>query len=45
MTITAGMAMTIAGAAGILACLIGLTVTAVVFPKQRKQLLEKIETE
>lgn len=45
MTVTGGMIMTIAAAAGILACLIGLIVTAFVFPRQRKRLLEKIETE
>ena len=42
--ITPGLIMTAAGAAGIAGCLIGLLVTAVVFPKQRKKLLRAIET-
>lgn len=43
--ITPGIIMTIIGAAGIIGCLIGLIVTATVFPKQRKKLLQTIETE
>lgn len=43
--ITPGIIMTAAGAAGIVCCLIGLLVTAVVFPGQRKKLLRTIETE
>lgn len=43
--ITSGIIMTGLGAAGIIGCVIGLIVTAVVFPKQRKKLLQTIETE
>ena len=40
-----GIIMTGTGAVGIVGCLIGLIVTAVVFPKQRKRLLQNIEAE
>ncbi|HIV54149.1 MAG TPA: hypothetical protein H9748_11940 [Candidatus Mediterraneibacter norwichensis] len=43
--ITPGIIMTVTGAAGIIGCLIGLIATAAVFPKQRKKLLQNIETE
>jgi hypothetical protein len=43
--ITPGIIMTGTGAVGIVGCLIGLIVTAVVFPKQRKRLLQSIEAE
>ncbi len=43
--ITPGIIMTAIGAAGIIGCLAGLIATAVVFPKQRKKLLQTIETE
>lgn len=43
--ITPGVIMTGLGAVGIVVCLIGLIVTAAVFPKQRKRLLHTIETE
>ena len=43
--ITSGIIMTGTGAVGIVGCLIGLIVTAVVFPKQRKRLLKNIEAE
>lgn len=43
--ITPGVIMAGTGAVGIIGCLIGLIVTAVVFPKQRKRLLQNIEAE
>ena len=43
--ITPGIIMRGTGAVGIVGCLIGLIVTAVVFPKQRKRLLQSIEAE
>lgn len=43
--ITPGIIMTGIGAVGIIGCLISLIVTAVIFPKQRKRLLQNIETE
>ena len=43
--ITPGIIMTGTGAVGIVGCLIGLIVTAVVFPKQRKRLSQSIEAE
>lgn len=43
--ITPGIIMTGTGTVGIVGCLIGLIVTAVVFPKQRKRLLQNIEAE
>ena len=43
--ITPGIIMTGTGAVGIVGCLIGLIVTAVVFPKQRIRLLQNIEAE
>ena len=43
--ITPGIIMTGAGCIGILGCLVGLTVTAVILPRQSKRRLERLETE
>ncbi|HJD45550.1 MAG TPA: hypothetical protein H9909_01780 [Candidatus Mediterraneibacter norfolkensis] len=43
--ITMGIIITAAACIGALGCLIGLILTAVLFPGQRKKMLEKIESE
>lgn len=40
-----GIILTAISAAGVIGCISGLIATAVLFPKQRKRLLEKIEEE
>ena len=43
--ITYGVVLTVTGILGAIGCITGLIVTAVAFPRQRKTMLEKIESE
>ena len=45
MEITAGFVMLIVGVAGAVICLLFLLATNVIFPRQRKRLLEKLQNE
>ena len=43
--ITSGVILTIISAIGLIVCIAGLIATITIFPKQRKKMLEKTETE
>ncbi len=45
MEITFGMVLVLASAAGVIGCVIGLIVTRPVFKRQRRNLLDEIESE